>query len=36
MIEDVSGQTGPWAELMRMYVSLRECLQRHQEKADKP
>lgn len=36
MIEDVSGQTGPWAELMRMYVSLRECVQRHQEKADKP
>jgi hypothetical protein len=35
MIEDVSAQTGPWAELMRAYVSLRECLQRHQKKADK-
>lgn len=35
MIEDVAGQTGPWAELMRYYVTLRECVQRHQQKADK-
>ena len=34
MIEDVSAQTGPWATLMRYYVTLRECVQRHQEKAD--
>jgi hypothetical protein len=35
MIEDVAGQTGPWAELMRYYVTLRECVQRHQKKAGK-
>lgn len=32
LIEDVAGQTGPWAELMRNYVQLRECVQRHQKK----
>lgn len=33
MVEDTAAQTGPWAQLMRHYIALRDCVVRYDEKA---
>lgn len=33
MVEDTGAQTGPWAQLMRHYTALRDCVVRYDEKA---